>query len=71
MLDLEPLDYHEVNFIVEEKFPRDPERDMPLPLTDEEKAKVPKLRLLLKNAVLHNLFMHRKINKKTSLRTVL
>lgn len=51
MLNLNPLDYQEMNFKFEEKY-----RLKYGNLTEEELEKVPKLRLMLKNAVLHHLF---------------
>jgi len=58
MLDLEPLDYNEVNFKFEENYIL---RVGETELTQEERDKVPHLRLILKNAVLHHLFQQRKL----------
>ena len=55
MLNLNPLDYQEMNFKFEENY-----RLTYGDLTQEELEKVPKLRLMLKNAVLHHLLELRK-----------
>jgi len=52
LVELEPLDYCEINFKHESKF------EFPIDSVETDQsqiAKIPKLRLLLKNAVLHHL----------------
>lgn len=63
LLDLNMLDYHETNFVFEEKVDMQPH----LHFTPEEKKRVPELRLMLKNAVLHYLQQNRKIHENNSI----
>ena len=51
MLELHPMDYHEVNFKFDEKYV------LPFGVTvsEEEKRRVQKLRLNMKNAVMHQI----------------
>ena len=69
LLDLEPLDYTEVYFKVEEKY------DLPLyimkSLKQDNLSKIPRLRLMLKNAVMHYLIQQRKKLKMSSLSAAL
>ena len=53
MLDLDPLDYTEVYFKTEEKYDLHPH--FLKSLRQEQLEKIPKLRLLLKNAVMHHM----------------
>lgn len=65
MLDLNMADYIEPNFDFKAKYPG-------MTVTEEELKKVPNLRLLLKNAVMHGITTLRKNNERTnSLKTVL
>ena len=51
MLELHPMDYHEVNFKFDEKY----EPSMGVEITDEQKRRVRKLRLDIKNAIMHHI----------------
>ncbi len=65
MLDLNMLDYQETKFNFETKIPSD------IKLTPAEKKKVPELRLMLKNAVMHYLMQGRKDGHQSSLVQIL
>ena len=67
MMDLNLLDYHEVDFNFEEKVQLAPHVE----LTADEKKRVPELRLILKNAVLHYLSQNRKKQGSNSLSSIL
>ena len=45
------MDYHEVNFKFDEKY----ELPMGVEITDEERRRIPRLRLNMKNAIMHHI----------------
>ena len=55
MLDLELLDYQELNFKIAEKYPNVKHHSF----TKDELTRIPKLRLQLKNVVMHYLMQVR------------
>lgn len=71
ILELEPLDYVEVNFDFESKYEFPYEMVMGTKATYAELMKIQKLRSMLKNAVSHFLLQQRKKPRTISLQEVL